>query len=86
MAEQKSGSQKEAKSKYDVVETAAGWIGIEVTDKGIKRLTLPAKTEAEALAACGVEKKDLTPGAGGGLADRLMHFFLGEPIVFNAGF
>ena len=86
MKQQTPGDETGAKSKYDTVETAAGWIGIEVTGRGIKRRTLPAKTEAEALAACGVDKKDLTPGAGGaGLIDRLKHYFLGEPVVFKDG-
>lgn len=73
-------------SKYDVVETAAGWTGIEVTEQGIKRLTLPEKNRDSALAALGIEEKDITHEAGGaGLADRLKHFFLGEPVVFKEG-
>ncbi|MGI2336170.1 MAG: methylated-DNA--[protein]-cysteine S-methyltransferase [Dehalogenimonas sp.] len=73
-------------SKYDVVETPAGWTGLEITEKGIKRLTLPAKNRQSALAALGIEEKDITHEAGGaGLADRLKHFFLGEPVVFKEG-
>jgi methylated-DNA-[protein]-cysteine S-methyltransferase len=73
-------------SKYDVVETAAGWTGLEITEQGIKRLTLPVKNRQSALAALGIEEKDITHEAGGGgLADRLKHFFLGEPVVFKEG-
>ncbi len=86
MAERKSGNRKEAESKFDAVETAAGWVGIEATEQGVKRLTLPAQNRRAMLTELGIEEKDITPGAGGaGLADRLMHFFLGEPVVFKAG-
>lgn len=72
--------------KYGLVETGAGWVGIEVTEKGVRRLTLPAERRQAALAELGVEEKDLTLEAGGaGLADRLKHFFMGEPVVFKEG-
>ena len=80
-----SGNQTET-SKYDMVETAAGWVGIEVTEKGVRRLTLPAKDRQAAVAELGIEEKDITHDAGGaGLADRLKHFFMGEPVVFKEG-
>jgi methylated-DNA-[protein]-cysteine S-methyltransferase len=83
--EQKLSGSKPV-SKYDVVETAAGWIGIEATEQGVKRLTLPAHNRQALLTELGIEEKDITPGAAGaGLADRLMHFFLGEPVVFKEG-
>jgi len=85
MISKKSGSQSGA-SKYDMVETAAGWVGIEVTNKGVRRLTLPAQDRQSAIAELGIEEKDITHDAGGaGLADRLKHFFMGEPVVFKEG-
>jgi methylated-DNA-[protein]-cysteine S-methyltransferase len=69
-----------------MVQTAAGWVGIEVTDKGVKRLTLPAQNRQVVFSELGIEEKDLTHVAGGaGLADRLKHFFMGEPVVFEEG-
>lgn len=79
-------NKKTADSKYDVIETAAGWTGVEVTEKGVRRLTLPARNRQAAIEALGIEEKDITHEAGGaGLADRLKHFFLGEPVVFKEG-
>ncbi len=85
MKQQRPGSQTGA-SKYDMVETAAGWVGIEVTQKGVRRLTLPAQNRESAIGELGIEEKDITHNAGGaGLADRLKHFFMGEPVVFKEG-
>ncbi|ADJ26991.1 methylated-DNA/protein-cysteine methyltransferase [Dehalogenimonas lykanthroporepellens BL-DC-9] len=73
-------------SRFDVIETAAGWTGVEVTEKGVRRLTLPAENRQAAIEALGIEEKDITHEAGGaGLVDRLKHFFLGEPVVFREG-
>ena len=78
--------KKTQASAYDLVETSAGWVGIEVTGNGVRRLTLPAKERQNAVAELGMEERDITPGAGGaGLGDRLRHFFLGEPVVFKDG-
>ena len=83
MAQKKPANKQEA--KYDIVETAGGWVGIEATESGVKRLTLPVQNHESVLAELGIEKQDLTPGAGGSLADRLRHYFVGQPVVFNEG-
>ncbi|MEN8614939.1 methylated-DNA--[protein]-cysteine S-methyltransferase [Dehalogenimonas sp. THU2] len=86
MKRKRSDPETGNKPKYDIVESAAGWVGIEVTGKGVKRVTLPIKKHEDVLAEFGIEQRDLTTGAGGaGLADRLKHFFLGEPVVFKEG-
>ena len=86
MKQKKSGIQPGAKSEYDALETAAGWVGIEVTEKGVRRVTLPAQNREAAIDELGIEEKDITHNAGGaGLADRLKHFFMGEPVVFKEG-
>lgn len=86
MSRKQSVGKKTQASAYDLVETSAGWVGIEVTGNGVRRLTLPAKERQNAIAELGIEERDITPGAGGaGLGDRLRHFFLGEPVVFKEG-
>lgn len=83
MAEKKAANKSER--KHDLIETAAGWVGIEVSEDGVRRLTLPAKNRKSVLLEMGIEEQDLTPGAGGSLADRLRHYFVGQPVVFNDG-
>ena len=79
-------SVKKTAMKYDLVETADGWIGIEATEAGVRRITLPTKNRKSALADLGIEEKDLTHEHGGaGVADRLKHYFMGEPLVFKEG-
>ena len=78
-------SMTDTESKYDLVETADGWVGIEASDAGVKRITLPTKNRKSVLAEMGIEEQDLTPGAGGGLGDRLRHYFVGQPVVFKDG-
>lgn len=73
-------------AKYDIIETAAGWVGIEVSEQGVRKLTLPADNRGAMLAQMGITENDLTPGAGGGLGDRLKRFFSGEPVVFQEPF
>ncbi len=72
-------------TKFDMVETSAGWVGIEASESGVKRLTLPTQNRKSDLAEMGIEEQDLTPGAGGGLGDRLRHYFVGQPVVFKDG-
>jgi methylated-DNA-[protein]-cysteine S-methyltransferase len=73
-------------SQYNLVETAAGWVGIEATENGVRRLTLPVQNREAALSELGIEEKDLTHERGGaGVADRLKHYFMGEPVVFKEG-
>ena len=72
-------------TKFDMVETSAGWVGIEASESGVKRLTLPTQNRKSVLAEMGIEEQDLTPGAGGGLGDRLRHYFVGQPVVFKEG-
>jgi methylated-DNA-[protein]-cysteine S-methyltransferase len=78
-------SKTQMKTKYDLLETSAGWVGIEVSDAGVRRITLPAKNRKSVLTEMGIEEQDLTPGAGGGLGDRLRHYFVGQPVVFKDG-
>jgi len=87
MEQTKPRKKTDARRHADVVETAAGWVGILATQHGVKRLTLPVKNRQAVLVELGVEEKDITHDAGGaGLADRLKHFFMGEPVVFKEGF
>ena len=72
-------------TKYDLVETSAGWVGIEASESGVRRLTLPTQNRKSDLAEMGIEEQDLTPGAGGGLGDRLRHYLVGQPVVFKDG-
>ena len=70
-------------TSYDVIETAAGWVGIEVGSRGVKRLSLPSATAAQAAAALDIGEKDITPGASGTLGQRLRDYFVGKPVVFK---
>ena len=81
MAQKKSSATTE--NKYELVETAAGWVGIEISEDGVRRITLPTKNRNSALAELGVEEQDLSPGSG--LGDRLRHYFVGQPVVFKDG-
>lgn len=86
MKRQRHDPETGNKPKYEMVDTVAGWVGIEVTVKGVKRITLPMKKHEDVLAEFGIEERDLIPGTGGvGLADRLKHFFMGEPVIFKEG-
>ncbi|PPD58102.1 methylated-DNA--[protein]-cysteine S-methyltransferase [Dehalogenimonas etheniformans] len=66
-----------------MVETAQGWVGIEASENGVRRLTLPARNRKSVLTDLGIEEQDLSPGSG--LGDRLRHYFVGQPVVFNDG-
>ena len=68
---------------YDVIDTAAGWVGIEVGGQGVKRLGLPSASRAQAAAALDIGEKDITPGASGSLGERLRNYFVGKPVVFK---
>ena len=81
MARKKSSATTE--NKYELVETAAGWVGIEISEDGVRRITLPTKNRNSALTELGVEEQDLSPGSG--LGDRLRHYFVGQPVVFKDG-
>jgi methylated-DNA-[protein]-cysteine S-methyltransferase len=74
---------KKSKSRYEMVETDAGWVGIEASEDGVKRVTLPTKNRNSILTELGIEEQDLSPGSG--LGDRLRHYFVGQPVVFKDG-
>ncbi|XUX00339.1 MAG: methylated-DNA--[protein]-cysteine S-methyltransferase [Dehalogenimonas sp.] len=75
--------QSKPGSKYEMVETAQGWVGIEASENGVRRLTLPARNRKSVLTDLGIEEQDLSPGSG--LGDRLRHYFVGQPVVFKDG-
>ncbi|AKG52738.1 methylated-DNA--protein-cysteine methyltransferase [Dehalogenimonas sp. WBC-2] len=86
MKQRRLNKSQSTASFFDLVETDSGWIGLEVTGQGVRRVTLPAHNRDAVLAEFGIEEKDITHDAGGaGLADRLKHFFMGEPVVFQEG-
>ena len=59
-------------------------MGIEASEDGVKRITLPTKNRKAVLTELGIEEQDLGPG-GSSLADRLRHYFVGQPVVFKDG-
>jgi methylated-DNA-[protein]-cysteine S-methyltransferase len=61
------------KSVYSIFHTAAGWVGILSSPAGIKRVTLPQKSEDEAREALGSGPVQAAP-ADGGLNDLIAQF------------
>lgn len=67
--------------KYDIFETAYGWIGVAASETGIKRITLPELTAADAKSELGLSIHDAKrdPSWFDDLRSRLDRYFSGEP-------
>lgn len=78
-------SDAETGTGITVCETAAGWIGIAWSRRGLVAVTLPQKTGAEALSRlpAGSEPQQ-TPGPEvQDLVERLRSYFEGEVVTFD---
>ncbi len=71
---------------HTLVDTPMGWVGILVTDKGVRRLTLPQRTPEDALSILalaegriGPYRKDAWPA----LIERLRAFYSGKAVTFD---
>ncbi len=70
---------------YTIVQTRWGWVGAIFSDKGLRRLTFPVKTECEA------KKRLKNKGDNGyvqsnkfkGLEKKLVNYFSGKPVSFS---
>jgi methylated-DNA-[protein]-cysteine S-methyltransferase len=67
--------------KYDIFESAYGWIGVVASEKGIKRITLPELTREDAEADLSRLKADAERDSShfDDLRARLDRYFAGEP-------
>lgn len=69
---------------YAVFETAAGWVGILGSANGLRRATLPQRSERAAYDLIGDSLKNAAaaPQRFGGLIDRCRAYFSGQPADF----
>jgi O-6-methylguanine DNA methyltransferase len=70
--------------KYRIVDTAFGYVGIAVTEKGISAVTLPCDTEEESIISLGEKSgnADMNSELLPDLVDRLINYFNGEKVSF----
>ena len=72
-------------SLYDLLETAAGWIGVLGSPRGLRRVTPPCRTRQEARQGLGLEVGCAAerPGAFAALQLRLDRYLQGEEVPFD---
>jgi methylated-DNA-[protein]-cysteine S-methyltransferase len=71
--------------KYAIINTAAGWVGILSSPRGLLKTTLPEPSAEDALKELGedVAKALESPDTLQEIADSLMGYYYGEPIEFH---
>ncbi|MGD0795874.1 MAG: methylated-DNA--[protein]-cysteine S-methyltransferase [Dehalococcoidales bacterium] len=70
-------------SSYTVFHTAAGWVGILSSGNGLRRVTLPQRSEAGVYRELGnPEQATLADNGFSDLKERLQAYFAGEQIDF----
>jgi methylated-DNA-[protein]-cysteine S-methyltransferase len=68
---------------YAVFETIAGWVGIEGSVKGLRRATLPLRTEQAVCRTLGIDPKSAAPsGRLDDLVGRYRAYFSGHYMEF----
>lgn len=71
--------------QYRIVKTPLGYVGFVASERGLRRVVLPQRSEAATRRAilaevpAAVRRDDLMPE----LADALARYFAGEPVEFN---
>jgi O-6-methylguanine DNA methyltransferase len=71
--------------RHHVLETSIGWVGVALSPRGLRAVTLPKASEAAALAAV-VDlgaAEPATPDELGDLPDRLRRFAEGDGVAFD---
>ena len=73
--------------RYTVFETDLGWVGVLASDKGLRRMTIPAPSPEEAVRRFenDLESAQLDPQSFGDLPDRVRSLFRGEEVDFPEG-
>ena len=70
---------------YTVFKTKRGWIGILASKMGLRMVTLPQKTEHQAIEALGKQKKQATLSLElfSELEEKFKHYYSGERTTFT---
>ena len=68
--------------KYTIFSTSAGWVGVLGSSKGLRRLTLPQRSQDEAYLLLGREARDAQPSPFEDLSNRLIRYFDGDEVSF----
>ena len=70
---------------YTVFETKQGWIGILASKDGLRAVTLPQKTEHQAIEALGKQTKQATLSLElfNELTEKLQNYYLGKKTTFT---
>ncbi len=79
-------NKREPEIYHTLVNTPMGWVGILVTDKGVRHLTLPQTTPEEALEILTLAEGTIGPyreDAWPDLASRLQAFYAGKAVTFD---
>ena len=68
--------------QYDVFETAFGWMGLSLSERGLCRSTLPRQSPDECVAEMGVSSFDPSGEGLHELEGKLLAYFEGEDVDF----
>ena len=87
MTRQGASDEQDGACRYAVVSTAMGWVGILASSKGIRRLSLPQASFAEALEYLGPFGQDGGPepeeGSFPDIEGQIERYFLGEETTLD---